>query len=1201
MHFKITLFAAILWSLWSIPVHAQSCLTDGITFTSQEEVDSFPANYPGCMTILGDVTISYSSVTNLDSLAQLIAIDGSLVLLGNDSLSSLSGLASIVSIGKDLIIQDNDSLFNLSGFTALQTVGRNVQIQENNALIDPEGLDLLTTIGGDLLISDNDGLTNLNGLEGLLTIGGDLVIEADSSLTSLMGIQNLQSLGKNLSIRQNPLITNLESLQGLSAIAGNLHIFENSILANLSGLDSITSVIGDLIIGNNDSLVQLTGLNALISLSGDLEIYGNASLTSLTGLDSLATIGEFLRIYQNPVLTSLTGIQHINLKTLTELYLNLNDVLSFCSTPNICKYLSDPANQAFIADNDPGCNDRPEVIADCVIPCNMKLVAVASPENICIGSTSLIFAAVADGQQPYKFIWSTGDTVQEFLIAPVITTSYSVTVTDANGCTLADTVTVIVNPLPIAIANNNTPVCKGATINLTASGGASYFWLGPNNFISFLQNPTILNAQSIHAGIYSVVVTDLNGCSAAANTTVVVNQPPSIFAGSNSPVCVGLPIQFFVTPGMTYKWSGPQAFSSTLQNPSIPSALSANGGTYNVTVTDTHGCSASTSTSVTILSNPNAFATNDSPKCEGATITLNSSGGTSYSWSGPNGFVSTNKSPILTNIQLNQAGNYTVTVTGSNGCKASKTTPVVVIEGPNAFADNTGPACIGQDVDLYASGGSDYLWSGPNGYYTNDQNPTLFDLKLTDAGTYTVTITNNTGCSATASTELIVNAVSLTISDTDENCAGCNNGSATVSASGANNYTYLWSNGKTTSTITGLSPGVYSVAVTGSNGCSAIAVATINAFNCLTITLTPTVTNAVCHGQNGMASIVITGGAPPTTTLWSNNANTNTITAPAGTYSVLVTDANNCAESIQVTITEPDKLITTVMPFPVTCEGLCNGVASATAIGGVKPYSWNWNTGSKLKDIFNLCPGQYSITVIDANNCINIVNPITIAPGLSVKPVITGDTFICGDETGTLSVQGNYSFYSWSNGAGTPSINWTNPGVYSVTVTQSGCSGTATVNTVANPEIQLSLSFVGDTIYAIATGGTPPFSYLWSTGAGTQNISPNASGTYSVIVIDQQDCGAIESIEVIVNSLFTANTLPFHIYPNPVYDQLYVELPASVQEVKVSIYSVDGRLVWKKEIIAGQSSMNVSTLQPGSYFLLFNADGQMYRTGFVKQ
>jgi hypothetical protein len=199
---------------------------------------------------------------------------------------------------------------------------------------------------------------------------------------------------------------------------------------------------------------------------------------------------------------------------------------------------------------------------------------------------------------------------------------------------------VTVNALPTPTAGSNSPICAALALNLTSTAGTAYSWAGPNSYTSTIQNPSIVGATTAATGTYTVTVTNAAGCTATATTAVTVNALPTPTAGSNSPICAGQALNFTSTAGTSYSWTGPNSFTSTIQNPSIAGATTAATGTYTVTVTNAAGCTATATTAVTVNALPTPTAGSNSPICSGQALNLTSTVGTAYSWAGPNGFTS---------------------------------------------------------------------------------------------------------------------------------------------------------------------------------------------------------------------------------------------------------------------------------------------------------------------------------------------------------------------------------------------------------------------------------------------------------------------------------------------------------------------------------------------------------------------------------
>jgi gliding motility-associated-like protein len=308
-----------------------------------------------------------------------------------------------------------------------------------------------------------------------------------------------------------------------------------------------------------------------------------------------------------------------------------------------------------------------------------------------------------------------------------------------------------------AIANSNTPLCAGQTLNLTANSASTYSWTGPNGFTSTLQNPSISNLSNNNSGTYTLIVSNGNGCADTTTLSISVlpNNPVSI--NSNGPLCEGQILNLTASAGTSYAWSGPNGFTSTLQNPTINNAVVNNSGSYTVVVTNSNGCTNSDSLTVSINPNTPVTASSNSPICEGDNLTMNASTGSSYSWTGPNGFTSSIQNPTITNITTASSGLYSVTVTNACGTGSSNT-QVQVGQKPTAgIAVTQTVICEGDTVYLTANGGNAYYWYGPNGFNSILPNPTVTNFSSANIGEYYLVATNNANCSDTTFVNLSLN------------------------------------------------------------------------------------------------------------------------------------------------------------------------------------------------------------------------------------------------------------------------------------------------------------------------------------------------------------------------------------------------------------------------------------------------------------
>ncbi len=518
-----------------------------------------------------------------------------------------------------------------------------------------------------------------------------------------------------------------------------------------------------------------------------------------------------------------------------------------------------------------------------------------------------------------------------------------------------------------------------------------------------------------------------------------------------------------------------------------------------------------------------------------------------------------------TNFNNLTAGTYTVNISANPGVGGSwmkdnieQYVPtrrcnedfIITITQPiilSAIATNSTSATCGLPngtVSVSTSGGTGtktYQWSA--GGATGQ---TVTGLA---AGDYTVTVTDELGCTSTSATTITNSgAITATIgTTTDVFCFGGSTGSTSVSVSnGVPTYTYVWSTGpsssnaSSTNTRTGLAKGDYSVTVTDGNGCTASTNVTINEPAVLS-TLPPVTTNAKCDNADGTAGVNPSGGTTPYSYLWSNGATTQTATSlTANPYTVTVTDNKGCTTSTAATVgSNSIGAINVLSVNSEKCFGLSNGNASVIGTGGTGTYAYTWSTAATTPSVTGLTPAIYTVTVSDGvcstTTTINITGPPDLVIGAS------NTQSNCGASDGTANVIANgglgpYS-YLWSPGGAT---GQTATGLvandYTVTVTDANSctkSTTTTITSTIGPTVGISGTTVvscngGNTgsITLQPAGGTPSYFYTWNTNP-VQNTNPAVSltaGTYSVIVSDATGCTATTSATITEPSAITANT-----------------------------------------------------------------------------
>jgi hypothetical protein len=420
--------------------------------------------------------------------------------------------------------------------------------------------------------------------------------------------------------------------------------------------------------------------------------------------------------------------------------------------------------------------------------CNLT-ASITGNSTICAGVSTTL---TASGGSSYQ--WSTGETTSSITITPSVSTTYSVTVTDANGCTGSVSQLVTVNPIPVL--NFTLPVnpCAGAILRnpipiANATGGTPPYQYSLNGG-TFNNAPPMISIfiPSVNTD-YNVTVKDANGCTMTDTKTLVVKPLPNVVITGNTDICGGTSTTLTASGGGTYRWGNSSSPSITVS----PTTTS----TYTVTVT-LNGCTATASKTVTV--SPNAAVTGDLTVCEGSSTTLSASGGLTYAWSTG---ATTNDITVSPNITTN----YYVTITDANGCFSIIGKQVEVIPKANYTITGNTSICPGSSTILTANGFS-HLWS------TGETSASI-SVSPTQTTTYTVTITEpNFGCSEIVSKTVIVEGIVPIITGITNICAGS---STTLLANGGS--TYLWSTGETTPSIS-VTPSVstpYSVTVTDGN------------------------------------------------------------------------------------------------------------------------------------------------------------------------------------------------------------------------------------------------------------------------------------------------------------------------------------------------------------------------------------------------
>jgi dienelactone hydrolase len=771
---------------------------------------------------------------------------------------------------------------------------------------------------------------------------------------------------------------------------------------------------------------------------------------------------------------------------------------------------------------------------------------ISGNTTICQGQNTTLFTSGG-----VAYLWSNNSTQNNISVSQSGT--YTVTITDGNGCknSTSTSVTASQNPTAAISLSSQNPLCEGENLTLTASGGTSYLW----------SNATSQNLINVsQSGTYVVTVTDGNGCTATNSKAVTFNPKPiaTINSSSNTPLCEGANLTLTASGGTSYLWS-----NSTSQNLINVSQ----SGTYVVTVTNGNGCSATSSKAV--IFNPKPIATinssSNTPLCEGENLTLTANGGTSYLWSNA---ASQNL------INISQSGTYVVTVTNGNGCSATSSKVVTFNPKPTAAINSSSntPLCEGENLILTASGGTSYLWSN-----ATSQNL----VNVSQSGTYVVTVTNGNGCSATSSKVVTFNPKPTATINSSSNTPLCEGENLTLTASGGTSY--LWSNAASQNLINVSQSGTYVVTVTNGNGCSATSSKAVTFNPKPTAAINSSSNTPLCEGEN--LTLTASGG---TSYLWSNAASQNLINvSQSGTYVVTVTNGNGCSATSSKVVTfnpKPTAAITS-SSGNVICEG------ESLVLTASQNATYLWSTAATSQNITVSKSGVYTVTVTNLNGCTSVASQtITVNPSAMSNITASGSATICKDDSLTLTASGGVSYF-WSTNTSNPSIVVKKDGTYTVTVTNSfGCkalaSQTVKVLVLTTPNILSA----GPKMTCDQTA----FSYQWYldgkaiVGATSKDYIAQKSGKYSVEIKNKEGCSAISSpVQIEITSIQEVDNQIVSVFPNPTSNSFFIKIN---QKAKATIFDVLGKNIYEEKTFFQEKEIQTSHWQNGIYFIVLETE-----------
>lgn len=754
--------------------------------------------------------------------------------------------------------------------------------------------------------------------------------------------------------------------------------------------------------------------------------------------------------------------------------------------------------------------------------------STAAKSVSCFGGnngTAAVF--VHGGIPPYKYLWSDLQNTQKALSLSAGT--YTVTITDANGCTM-HTQVVVLSPTEVStvFANVSGETCSGdcqGQATIQASGGTgpySYFW-------STTQPVILPTATGLCPGSYTVTVTDFRGCSKTDKVTITAATPIDVHLQPAAPSCAGLSNGMIETqvsggsPPYQFSWSD----GSSLINPqNLPC------GTYFLTITDAAGCTKVDSVALACPAPVQILAIlPQKVTCFGLAngqITVHAQGGVgtlSYLWSDPNAQIDS----VVVGLP---AGMYGVTVSDVNGCSASASATVEQPDILVATTTQTNVTCFGGNdgvATVFPGGGTpaySYTWNG-----------TGADQKITGlpAGNYTAIITDANGCTTSAAVSITqpAGAVAVTLTQSALACFGQNNGQALAAANGGNGtpYLYQWSNGQTGATATGLSTGTITVTATDSKGCSSAQSIEIQQLEEIDINVA--FVPPSCHGYtDGQAAVNhISGGAGMGDTtlynyLWStpNSPNSIYINGLAGgqNYSITVSDLQGCSGVFSFFITQPPPIIAQLTIKNVSCFGFPDGSIMVDGVQGANlPVTYIWSNSTTGPFIENLPAADYMLTIQDADGCVEkdtipVSQPDMLQVNFDIKPLVcSGDS----DAEITATVLGGTPEYTlhWNNMDTTSLIKGLGPGVYTVQISdKNGCTLTDSTAITRPDSIDIQAEKTDPQCFGGAdgqirlhvSGGQKPYRYSLNGGAfgGSSSFIGLSAGIYQFQIKDDNGC-----------------------------------------------------------------------------------------------
>ncbi|MFA8436417.1 MAG: gliding motility-associated C-terminal domain-containing protein, partial [Marinifilaceae bacterium] len=719
-----------------------------------------------------------------------------------------------------------------------------------------------------------------------------------------------------------------------------------------------------------------------------------------------------------------------------------------------------------------GCTASDEI----VITVNSNpVVSLGEDQEFCEGNIATLDA----GNVGSSYLWSDGTTNQTLVASA--TGTYDVTVTDANGCSTSDEVVITVNSNPTVNMGGNQEFCEGNIATLDAGNvGSTYQWSDGTT------NQTLVASAT---GTYSVTVTDTNGCVTSEKVAVTFYPNPVVRLGGDQIFCEGnVAILDAGNVGSTYQWSG-----GTTNQTLVVSTT----GTYDVRVTDVHGCVASDEVVISVNPNPVVNLGDDQAFCEGSSATLDAGNvGSTYLW---------NDGSISQTLVASASGSYSVIVTDSNGCLASDEVAVVVNPNPVVNFGVDREFCDGNSIILDAGNpGSSYLWSDGSSAQL---------LQANKAGIYSVVVTDENKCVGEGKIELGV----LTVPDFELKYSPnivCEGDSTYMEVDQNSDWSYQWYRNNTLLTgefensfLAGES-GWYKIHVAASNGCITEDSLRVEVIHLPNLPLEDRA--EICVGK----SLELDVGEGESY-LWNDGVTTRKREiSQEGWYIVEVSDENGCTGKDSIELILRSLPIVDLGPDLYICEG------EQLILEAPSDFLYSWSNGSNNRAITVAEEGNFVLQVEDDFGCVG-KDDINIFVNENPSVYLGADTVIAEGSSILLDAGNGYVSYEWNNDNVSQTLKVDKDGEYAVNVIDVfGCKGGGRVKVAVNPIPNINLggnANICEEESLILDAGKWE-RYIWSTGATSRTIQVSQSGIYFVRVFDRFGLSAIDSIQVRVNS-----------------------------------------------------------------------------------